>query len=152
MKDRYVLAIVAVVVVGIIVVEVKRTVKETPVTDLSVVAEDQYAGVSSQGLLDKMKNGDNFVMVDLRRPDEYKAGHIRGALNIPIGDIESGYSTLGSDSEIVLYCNSGPWSRQAYKFLKDKGFRKLKILVNGIVGWKWEVNGEVVASPQGSKE
>lgn len=148
-KERYVLAIVAVVVVGVIAFEAKRTIREMPVTDLSQITADKLAGVTSQGLLEKMRNGDNFTLVDLRRPEDFRTGHIRGAINIPIGDIESGYSALGSDGEIILYCNSGPWSRQAYKILQDRGHKNLRILINGIVGWKWEVNGEVVASPQG---
>lgn len=147
-KERYVLGIVAVVVVGIVVWEAKRTIKEMPVTDLNLVTEDRYAGVTSQGLLEKMKKGENFTLVDLRKPDEFKAGHIRGAINIPIGDIENQFTSLSIDNETILYCNSGPWSRQAYKILKDKGFKNLRILINGIVGWKWEINGEVLASPQ----
>lgn len=147
-KESYVLGIVAVVVVGIVVWEAKRTIKEMPVTDLTLVTEDRYAGVTSQGLLEKMKKGENFILIDLRKPDEFKAGHIRGAINIPIGDIENQLTSLSIDNETILYCNSGPWSRQAYKILKDKGFKNLRILINGIVGWKWEINGEVLASPQ----
>lgn len=146
-KERYVLIAVACIVLGIIVFEVKRSLKEVPVTDLGVVAEDRFAGITSKGLLEKMKNGDDFLLVDLRRPAEFREGHIRGAVNIPVGDIENVYGSLGQDSEIILYCTSGPWSRQAYRILQDKGFKKIRILVNGIVGWKWEINGEVIASP-----
>lgn len=146
-KEKYVLVVAACIVLGIIVIEVKRSLKEVPVTDLGSVAEDRFAGITSKGLLEKMKNGEDFVLVDLRRPAEFREGHIRGAVNIPVGEIENVYGNLSQDSEIILYCTSGPWSRQAYRILQDKGFKKIRILVNGIVGWKWEINGEVVASP-----
>lgn len=146
-KEKYVLVVVTCIVLGIIVFEVKRSLKEVPVTDVGPVAEDRFAGVTSKGLLEKMKNGEDFLLVDLRRPAEFREGHIKGAVNIPVGDIETVYGSLNQDSEIILYCTSGPWSRQAYRLLQDKGFKKIRILVNGIVGWKWEVNGEVVASP-----
>lgn len=147
-KDKYVLLVVGLIVLGIIVLEVKRAVHETPVTDSNSVTEDRYAGLTSQGLLEKMKNGDSFVLVDLRLPSEYTGGHIRGAINIPIGNIENGYNELNKDSDIILYCKSGPWSRQAYKILQSRGYKNIKVLVNGIVGWKWEVNGEVIPLPE----
>jgi len=146
-KERYILIVVACIVLGIIVFEVKRSLKEVPVTDIGSVAGDRFAGVTSKGLLEKMENGDDFLLVDLRRPAEFREGHIKGAVNIPVGEIENVYGTLSRDNDIILYCTSGPWSRQAYRILQGKGFKKIRILVNGIVGWKWEVNGEVVASP-----
>jgi rhodanese-related sulfurtransferase len=145
-KERYTLIIAALMVLGVIALEVRRSTRETPVTDSEAVVENGYRGISSQQLMERMREGDGFILVDLRTPDEFKEGHIKGAVNIPISMIERGLEGLDKEKEIILYCKSGPWSRQAYKMLKAKGFSDIKVLANGIVGWKWEVNGEVVAS------
>lgn len=147
-KERLILIGIAVMILGVIVFEAKRAIKETPVTDPASVAEEMYAGISSKGLLEKIQQGNDFILVDLRTPVEYNRGHIAGAINIPIADIEKHVGGLSRDKETILYCKSGPWSRQAYSILKKNGFNNIKVLENGIVGWKWEVNGEVVATSQ----
>jgi rhodanese-related sulfurtransferase len=146
-KEIATIMIVALIVMGIVVLEVKRSIRETPVTDPGASIEDGYAGISSEGLMKEMQEEKDFVLVDVRTPDEYRTGHIRGAVNIPIGEIEKAPQYLSRNKEIILYCKSGPWSRQAYTILKKEGYSNLKVLANGIVGWKWEVHGEVISSP-----
>lgn len=139
----YTVAIVALIVIGIAVIETKRAIRETPITDSDSVTEGNYAGISSQGLQERIKRNDDFILVDVRRPVEYMEGHIIGAMNIPVAEMEKELGKLDGNKEIILYCKSGPWSRQAYKILHANGFKNVKVLANGIVGWKWEVNGKV---------
>lgn len=145
-KEFFTIVLVAFVILGVIFFEAKRSIEETPATDPSVADKELYAGISSKGLQEKIRDGNDFILIDLRMPAEYSKGHIAGAINIPVADIEKGIGSLNKDKEIILYCKSGPWSRQAYRILKTNGFNNIEVLENGIVGWKWEVNGEVVTT------
>jgi rhodanese-related sulfurtransferase len=81
-----------------------------------------------------------FVVVDCRRPEQYAAGHIPGALSLPYRDITAdGVAHLPKDKTIVTYCSS--WhcnaSTKAALQLSALGFR-VKEMLGGIAGWKEE--------------
>lgn len=62
-------------------------------------------------------------LVDVRTPEEYGNGHIAGALNIPLHELNARLNELGSKEQaIVLYCRSGNRSGQAVSLLKEAGF------------------------------
>jgi phage shock protein E len=74
----------------------------------------------------------NRIIVDVREPQEYKLGHVKGAINIPPAQIMAGAEKLNNipkDTEIILYCMSGSRSSASIQYLKDIGFTNL---VNGI--------------------
>lgn len=63
-------------------------------------------------------------LVDVRTPEEYAAGHIEGAVNVPVDTVEG--SDLGAkDQPIVVYCASGKRSARAAATLRTKGHAKL---------------------------
>jgi phage shock protein E len=64
------------------------------------------------------------VVIDVRTPGEYTAGHLEGALNIDVqsADFDSRVSTLPTDGDYVLYCRSGSRSAAAASRLADLGF------------------------------
>ena len=63
-------------------------------------------------------------LVDVRTPEEYAAGHIEGAVNVPVDTVEA--HDLGEkDQPIVVYCASGRRSARAAAALRAKGFVKL---------------------------
>lgn len=62
-------------------------------------------------------------LVDVRTTSEFAAGHIAGAVNIPVQDLERRAGELGpTDTRIVLYCRSGTRSGRAHRILTGKGF------------------------------
>lgn len=67
------------------------------------------------------------TIIDVREPYEYQVGHVDGALNIPLGDIQS--VDLPKDEEIVVYCRSGARSAQAQQTLQSMGYTHV---TNGI--------------------
>lgn len=72
------------------------------------------------------------VIVDVREPLEYKLGHVKGALNVPLSKLSNNpgmLSDIPKDSEIIMYCNSGNRSGRAIAILKHNGYTNL---VNGI--------------------
>ena len=72
------------------------------------------------------------IIIDVRERQEFKSGHVRGAVNIPVKEIMRGSSKLHGvpkDAEIILYCKSGSRSSLAIDALRAQGFSSL---VNGI--------------------
>jgi rhodanese-related sulfurtransferase len=66
---------------------------------------------------EKALNSGEAVIVDVRNPGEYAAGHFTGALNIPVDDITSRYAELPKDRTILTYCITGVRSGMAYTIL-----------------------------------
>lgn len=67
------------------------------------------------------------VIIDVRTPAEYAAGHIKGSINIPVDRIEEDIHTvpgIGKDSAILLYCRSGARSNRAVSILQKQGFTR----------------------------
>ncbi|HEU5073822.1 MAG TPA: rhodanese-like domain-containing protein [Polyangiaceae bacterium] len=66
---------------------------------------------------------DGALLVDVRSPEEYAAGHIDGAVNIPVGELKTRLGELGDKQRsIVLYCRSGARSAKAKTLLESTGF------------------------------
>jgi rhodanese-related sulfurtransferase len=77
------------------------------------------------------------TVLDLRPTEEYNAGHIPGAVSIPLKELEDGLSRLPKEGEIVAYCR-GPYcvlSIQAVEILRAKGFEAVR-LEEGIQDWR----------------
>lgn len=70
------------------------------------------------------------TLVDVRTPEEFAAGHIEGALNLPVDELEAKLAVLAGkeQSEIVVYCRSGMRSARAAGILKGKGYAKVSDL------------------------
>jgi phage shock protein E len=72
------------------------------------------------------------IFIDVREPQEYAMGHVKGAVNLPPRDLMQGAKVLQDipkDTELVLYCVSGSRSNASMNFLRGLGFTNL---VNGI--------------------
>jgi len=96
------------------------------------------SGRRSQEEVSVMKKAinDGGLLLDVRSPGEFSGGHIEGALNIPVGNLQSRLSELGpEDRAIVVYCASGGRSARAAKVLRAKGFNEVHDL-GSISNWK----------------
>lgn len=72
------------------------------------------------------------IIIDVREPLEYQAGHAEGAMNMPPAELMAGAPQLkdvAKDTELVLYCRSGSRSNASIQILQQMGFTNL---VNGI--------------------
>lgn len=70
-------------------------------------------------------------LVDVRSPDEFNAGHIEGATNIPIEEMRNRIQELNSDKEVWLVCGVGQRAYYALRLLLQSGY-KAKILSGGM--------------------
>ncbi len=82
-------------------------------------------------------NKQNALVLDIRDSNEFSAGHIPGALNIPYAKVKERISELESYREcpIILVCKLGQHSGTVGKWLREKKFRNIQRLSGGISGW-----------------
>jgi rhodanese-related sulfurtransferase len=94
--------------------------------------------VKSATLHGEIDAGKAPLVVDVRTPEEFAAGHVPGAINIPYDRMaaRSGEIIARKDSSIVLYCRSGRRSGIAAKVLADRGFKHVDLLEGDMPGWE----------------
>lgn len=99
-------------------------------------ARDLLEAVTRDELLARMDQGEA-VVVDVRPPEEYRAGHIPGAINVPLGELRERLGDLPREAEVVAYCR-GPYcvlAPQALEILRENGFRARR-LEDGFPEWR----------------
>jgi phage shock protein E len=65
------------------------------------------------------------VLVDVRTPEEYQEGSVRGAINIPLDSIKNHFDEFKQHSQIILFCRTGNRSGTAKRILETEGFRNI---------------------------
>ena len=105
-----------------------------------------YRQIDQQTAARMMSEDDGHVVVDVRRQDEYEAGHIPGAILLPNETIgtERPEALPDTDQVILIYCRSGNRSKQAAQKLADMGYVNVYEF-GGIVTW----TGEIVSGGAG---
>ncbi|MFQ5965029.1 MAG: rhodanese-like domain-containing protein [Candidatus Scalinduaceae bacterium] len=89
-----------------------------------------------KGMIDR---NENFILVDVLRPESYEEEHIPGSINIPLEDIgEKAKKHLDSDKEIIVYCGSFQcnMSSQAAEELIKLGYKDVYDYDGGLQDWK----------------
>lgn len=97
---------------------------------------DNMEPVSREELLQRTRDG-LVTVLDVRPPDEFAVGHVPGAVNIPLVELEARLAELDQVHEIVAYCR-GPWcvlAFEAVSTLRSHGF-KVRRLVDGLPEWR----------------
>lgn len=80
-------------------------------------------------------SGMRFVLVDVRQPDEFAAGHIEGAVLMPLDTLEANLSRLPKNVKLVVYCRSGHRSAKAVSILMTHGYERAVSLNGGFLAW-----------------
>jgi rhodanese-related sulfurtransferase len=99
-------------------------------------ARDEFEPVSRKELFERLRCGTATVL-DVRPEDEFRQGHVPGALNIPLSQLERRLAELPVDREVVAYCR-GPWcvlSFEAVAVLRQRGYQ-VRRLEDGFPEWK----------------
>jgi rhodanese-related sulfurtransferase/DNA-binding transcriptional ArsR family regulator len=97
---------------------------------------DVLEAVDAVGLMERLAEG-SVVVLDMRPKEEYRAGHVRGALSVPVDSLEAALQVLPKDKEIIAYCR-GPYcvfSDEAVRVLRAKGYRASR-LTEGFPEWR----------------
>jgi sulfur-carrier protein adenylyltransferase/sulfurtransferase len=99
--------------------------------------------IQLEQMLKERDNGDrDFVLVDVREPNEYEINKIPGSVLIPKGEFLNGnaLSQLPSDKQVVLHCKSGVRSAEALAVVKGAGFADAVHVGGGVVAWVNQVD------------
>jgi rhodanese-related sulfurtransferase len=100
-------------------------------------ARDELEPVSREELARRLQNGDDLVVLDVRPTAEYAAGHVPGAVSIPVGELRRRLAELPADREVVAYCR-GPYcafAHEAVAVLRQAGFAARR-LEDGLPEWE----------------
>ena len=101
---------------------------------------NSYRQISMNEAAEMMKKESGYIILDVRRPDEYADGHIPGAINVPNEDINTAeIPELPDKAQLILvYCRSGRRSKEASEKLVKLGYTNV-IEFGGILDWKGEI-------------
>jgi rhodanese-related sulfurtransferase len=119
-------------------------------------ARDSMETVAGDELLRRVKEGEVTVL-DVRPSEEYRAGHIPGAVSIPLGELRARFKELPKKRDVVAYCR-GPYcvfAVEAVELLRRKGFKAHRMEA-GVPDWRsrgWRVDVEQEDKPpRGSRK
>lgn len=93
--------------------------------------------ITPAGLAQRLKEPNPPVILDVRTREEYAAGHIDAAVNLPYDELERRLGEIpgNKSSEIVVYCRSGKRAGVAEKILIENGYTNVKDLAGHWPGW-----------------
>lgn len=119
-----------------------RGLAESRLAEVEQVAREYFKerggmeAVEGDELLRRVRSGEVTVL-DVRPPEEYRAGHIPGALSIPVSELKARLKELPRKREVVAYCR-GPYcvmAVEAVELLRKKGFKAHR-MEEGVVDWR----------------
>jgi rhodanese-related sulfurtransferase len=105
--------------------------------------------VGGDELLRRVRRGE-VTILDVRPAEEYRAGHIPGALSVPVADLKARLAELPRGREVVAYCR-GPYcvlAVEAVELLRRKGFKAHR-LEQGVLEWRargWRIEKAAAAA------
>ncbi|MFU8859937.1 MAG: rhodanese-like domain-containing protein [Cyclonatronaceae bacterium] len=97
--------------------------------------------ITVQELSEKLKNGDDIFILDVREEYEYDISNLNGFV-IPLPELENRMYEIDDKkgAEVIVHCRTGERSVDAVKILKEYGFKNPKNLLGGINQWAREID------------
>jgi rhodanese-related sulfurtransferase len=96
-----------------------------------------YKEITSEDLINRLKQDKLLEIIDVREPEEWESGHIPTAKHIPLGELAERMSELQPDKETILVCRSGRRSTMACEYLSQLGYHVVN-LTGGMMSWTGE--------------
>jgi rhodanese-related sulfurtransferase len=103
----------------------------------------QEQDITPTELNERIARGEEIVLIDVREPYEWSAGHIESAQHIPMQQIPGRLAEIPRDAEVVMICRSGGRSGQVQQYLRQQGFTNVKNLIGGMQRWAREVDSTI---------
>ncbi|SDW95838.1 rhodanese-like domain-containing protein [Paenibacillus sp. CF384] len=97
--------------------------------------------MSPQEVEKRLGLGERLYMLDVREPAEWAAGHLVGAIHIPLGQLIERLDELDAAREVIVMCRGGGRSGLACELLGERGFSIVN-MTGGLLGWTGEMTGE----------
>jgi len=101
-------------------------------------APSARATISSAELAQQIQSGHAPIVLDVRSEEEFRSGHIPGARNVPIDQLEGQLATLGiaKSDEVVVHCERGARAAKAEALLDAAGYQHVVDLQGHMKGWR----------------
>ena len=111
---------------------------EESALDEAVISDEEGISeindISVEEVYEIISTNQDYIILDVRTPEEFNEGHIEGAVLIPVDELESRLNELPKDKPIITYCKSGGRSRNAASILVENGFTRVYDM-GGIMDW-----------------
>ena len=103
-----------------------------------LIASGMNAGALSASGAVQLMNREKAVVVDVSEVDEFAAGHVGGAKNVPFGELEEKLSTAVKNKAlpVILVCANGARANRAVAVAKKLGYEQAQALGGGLKAWK----------------
>ena len=101
-------------------------------------ADEPTPRINQESLLKRIEKKDaSMIILDVRTPEEFAAGHVPGAINIPYTHLPARVSELkdSGDKDIVLYCATGVRAERAAGRMREQGYTRLLHLDGDMKAW-----------------
>jgi rhodanese-related sulfurtransferase len=105
------------------------------------------APVAPAALAELLGDADAPLLLDVRTPGEFAAGHVPQAANLPVQELAARLDELDAYRArgVVTYCEAGPRAERAAALLRENGFTNVRVLAGSMRRWRAE--GREVAAP-----
>jgi rhodanese-related sulfurtransferase len=103
------------------------------------MSDNLNSQIDARDVYKKIQNNENnFVLLDVRTPQEYSKEKIAGSINLPVDQVESKIETLIPDKEktIFVYCLSGSRSTVAVSLMQSLGYTNVFDMISGLLAWR----------------
>lgn len=100
--------------------------------------DGQMDGIAPMEVYAKLQRGEDFILLDVRSPEEYAEVQLPGTVNIPLGALRQRLDELDPEKEIVAFCKISLRGYEAALILKAAGFGRVRVLDGGIAMWPYE--------------
>ncbi|MFL6248328.1 MAG: molybdopterin-synthase adenylyltransferase MoeB [Thermoanaerobaculia bacterium] len=134
------------------VMKVRRRCEEhAPITKLIDYEEFcnpvQQTDITPAELAAQLSAGADVVLIDVREPYEWNAGHLDAATHIPLAQVPQRLAEIPKDRDVVMICRSGARSAHAQGHLiRQHGYTRVKNLVGGMQRWARDVDPKVTVA------
>ncbi|MEK4254802.1 rhodanese-like domain-containing protein [Ureibacillus sp. FSL K6-2830] len=91
--------------------------------------------VDTKTLTKMIDSKENMVIVDLREPELFATSRVPGAINIPFDEIQSRYTELPKDKDVIFVCHTGRMGTESGNLLLENGYKNVFNLEGGIAEW-----------------
>ena len=108
---------------------------ESQISTLQKRVDIFYGDITVEQAKDLFQNINLSTVLDVRTVQEFDRGHIEGAINIPVDELQDRLEELDRSDDILVYCKSGIRSSQAMKILAENGFSMVYNMLGGIEAW-----------------
>jgi rhodanese-related sulfurtransferase len=104
----------------------------------TAAAVEDVAPRQAHRMIRENRDNPDFVILDVRTPEEFEDGRLEGAVNIDYyaEDFRDRIDRLQREDTYLIYCRSGARSSSAYRMMEEMGFERMYNLRGGILEWK----------------